>query len=526
VGSDDLVEGGIAVGGPVSILSDDWQLRFSASQSSSNGFRYNQYLNSDTTNQRDEFTTRMKLRYHPSETLTVDISGFVVDNDNGYDLFTIDNSLETESDRPGRDALNLKAGVLKITVKPSSSWRVTSITSRYISNQEYSFDGDWGNNEFWEPFAPYDYFEANARSRSVVAQELRAISNNDRYVHGVHWQWLLGGFGQRFTELASINQSADGAVYKSLDSNYQADTRAVFGELEIPIEVGTSLSVGGRYEYRDADYQDSDRSVFNPQNDMWGGALSLNHDISQETRLYALVARGFKGGGVNPGARVPESRKLYDPEIQWNFELGLKGDWLRGDVTTNITVFQTLRRQSQLKLALQDDPSDPLAFTYLTESQGRGESTGLEIEGQYRINSWLVGEVSGAALFSQYTAVPFGIDELRQREFSYAPRLSYSVGCRARLSDQFFLKGDLSGKDAFYFDDSHNQQSNPYSLLNLTLGYRHGNWLWTVWGRNVLDEKYATRGFFFGNEPPDFPNKLYIQRGDPAQVGTTISYSF
>jgi hypothetical protein len=37
---------------------------------------------------------------------------------------------------------------------------------------------------------------------------------------------------------------------------------------------------------------------------------------------------------------------------------------------------------------------------------------------------------------------------------------------------------------------------------------------------------YAVRGFFFGNEPPDFADKLYIQRGDPRQVGVTFHYSF
>jgi hypothetical protein len=34
------------------------------------------------------------------------------------------------------------------------------------------------------------------------------------------------------------------------------------------------------------------------------------------------------------------------------------------------------------------------------------------------------------------------------------------------------------------------------------------------------------RGFYFGNEPPDFPNKLYVQRGDPRAFGLTVSYVF
>ncbi|MFM2290143.1 MAG: hypothetical protein RL684_3286, partial [Pseudomonadota bacterium] len=31
-------------------------------------------------------------------------------------------------------------------------------------------------------------------------------------------------------------------------------------------------------------------------------------------------------------------------------------------------------------------------------------------------------------------------------------------------------------------------------------------------------------GFYFGLEPPDYANKLYLQQGDPRQVGVTLGY--
>ena len=34
------------------------------------------------------------------------------------------------------------------------------------------------------------------------------------------------------------------------------------------------------------------------------------------------------------------------------------------------------------------------------------------------------------------------------------------------------------------------------------------------------------RGFFFGNEPPDFPASLYVRRGDPRQIGVTFEMLF
>jgi hypothetical protein len=31
-------------------------------------------------------------------------------------------------------------------------------------------------------------------------------------------------------------------------------------------------------------------------------------------------------------------------------------------------------------------------------------------------------------------------------------------------------------------------------------------------------------GFYFGNEPPDFANKLYLSPGEPRHAGITLRY--
>ncbi len=37
--------------------------------------------------------------------------------------------------------------------------------------------------------------------------------------------------------------------------------------------------------------------------------------------------------------------------------------------------------------------------------------------------------------------------------------------------------------------------------------------------RNVFDEDYVVRGFYFANEPPLLENKRYVQLGEPRQIG-------
>jgi iron complex outermembrane recepter protein len=63
-------------------------------------------------------------------------------------------------------------------------------------------------------------------------------------------------------------------------------------------------------------------------------------------------------------------------------------------------------------------------------------------------------------------------------------------------------------------------------LTNLQVGYETARWSAYLWGRNVFNEVYAVRGFFFNNVPGGSTEQLYIQRGDPRQIGVTFHYSF
>ena len=46
------------------------------------------------------------------------------------------------------------------------------------------------------------------------------------------------------------------------------------------------------------------------------------------------------------------------------------------------------------------------------------------------------------------------------------------------------------------------------------------------WGKNLLNEKYDQRVFFFGNEDPDYLEKRYEDRAAPRQLGITAAYRF
>lgn len=97
-GNDELTSGGVAIGGAVPGTNEKLQLRFSAFNTQSNGFRDNVFLGTDDTNRRDESVVRLKLRYQASGKLWFDWAAWSAQANNGYDAFSIDNSLQTQSD--------------------------------------------------------------------------------------------------------------------------------------------------------------------------------------------------------------------------------------------------------------------------------------------------------------------------------------------------------------------------------------------------------------------------------------------
>ena len=100
-------------------------------------------------------------------------------------------------------------------------------------------------------------------------------------------------------------------------------------------------------------------------------------------------------------------------------------------------------------------------------------------------------------------------DNLEGREQAHAPSYQYSLGANIRLGNNVDFGLNILGKDSFYFSDSHGVQSNAYHLINANLSYSWENWKAMLWGRNLTDEDYFVRGFYFGNDPRD----NYLSKG-------------
>ena len=482
----------------------------------SDGSRRNLTLGRDDTNGLDERTLRLRAAFAPADGWQADLSTLWVEQDNGFDAFAVDNSRVTRSDQPGRDRQRTRG--LSLTLDRAAAVQLRSVTALVDADIVYSFDGDWGADP------DYDFTSRFLRSHRKLTQDLR-WSSLDAGGDGAATGWLAGLYGSQVEEGNDQLDLYGGEVYRALVSDYRARTLAAYGSLQRALAPRLSASLGLRVERRAVDYDDTDGSALGPDETMWGGDLSLEYRPRAGSFGYVSVSRGYKGGGFNLGAAIPADRRLFDAEGLYSLEIGWKHSDAQRGLTADIALFHMWRRQQQVSTSVQVDPGDPLSFIYLTDNAARGANYGLEASLAWRPIETLTVQTTAALLRSPFTDYRVDDRDLSGRDQAHAPRTQWSLALDWRAPQGPFLRLDLQYADAFFFSDSHDQRATACTRAALRAGHATPRWNASLWLRNALDDDCAQRGFFFGNEPPDFPDKLYVQPIDPRQIGLTVSWT-
>jgi len=529
---------GVVATGPVESLRSAWRL--SVQQFKSDGFRDDAFLGRDNTNNRDELTARFKWRVEVSPDTRLDFTLLHADIDNGYDAWSIDNTWRSQVDRPGVDTQKATAASVKFTSSSFDLGKLTVIGAFADSDSINSFDGDWGNAEFWAPYT-YDFFAWSSRDRRTGSLEVRFASEEPTQAGDV--AWLVGAYANRVREDGRdtsvglyenpFSPGDNGSLDEFLSSGYRADTTAVFAQLDGLITDRLRWSAGLRSERRESEYRDDglwqgvDRdNRFDTRDSMLGGQVSLSFDLTSTVTAYTSLSRGYKAGGFNLGTAPPD-RLEFRPEYLWNYEVGLKRASADRRVYMDVAAFYSRRRDVQVRTGDQLDPQDPNSYVFFTDNASRGYNFGLESSLRWQVTPQWDVNASLGLLRTRYQDYSQGDVAFSDREQATAPNYQAALGAGWRHPQGWVARAGVTALDNFYFDVPPNDsRSNAYVLTDLQFGFEGERWSAMLWGRNLFNETYAVRGFLFGNEPPDFPPRQYTQRGDPRQVGVTFNYSF
>ncbi len=532
VGDDALRSGGFAIGGP--LRSDRPELamaRLAVHQLRSDGFRRNVTLNRET-NARDEFGARLRLTLNPSPLWRWESALLYSDVKNGFDEFALDNNGErTFSNQPGRDEQRSLAGSLRGTFTGFAGVRLTSVTSVTGVDSVYSYDDDW-------TAASYNGFSDLRRDRDVFGQELRVDSAATRNAWGWLDRWTLGAFYSDTSE-ASVYRNEDPGNLRGLRTDYAAAQYALFSQMAHDFSVRTRLTLGLRGERLALDGSGrrtrfrKSRGTFDPEvyfqprfrDTLLGGKIALEHELNARTVAFASVTRGYKGGGINVDARInPAADPLtYDTENLWNYEAGVRGNGFEQRLAAELTVFQLERYEAQVR----DSAGFGGNYRFFTANAQRAQVHGLEASASFALTRQWSLYGSWARMESSLNRFVLSNGNLGGgRRLANTPPYGYTVGTRYRSRAGWFGNAEWVGRGEQFDSNNHNEARRAFAVAHGSIGYAWGSWSVTVWARNLLNERYDKRVFFFGNEDPNYVPTRYEARADPRQVGVTAAYQF
>jgi iron complex outermembrane recepter protein len=521
---------GAVITGPA---TPDSSFRLAVEHYYSDGYYHNVYLGRDDTNRRDELTVRGRWHYEPGPQLSVDLSLLHVQLDNGYDAFDIANDRTTQSDQPSVDAQHSSGLSLRARAELGDALSLTSIATLAETHVKYGYDADWGNPAFWAPYTD-NFTDLQYRLRDTGSLELRLAKAPTEGP-----AWLVGVYGEQLRETLSddsqgMSDDPINGPYQQLaitSSGYRARDGALYGTLDLPLSARLKAALGLRLEQRVTEYHDLVTNLgvapvtdaYAPAEFLWGGDASLEYARGAGESYYLRLARGYKAGGFNLSQGLLPAQLSFAPEADYDLEAGTHR--ALGPLMLSGDVFYLWRSDAQIKSSYQSDPNNPNAFVFYTGNAASGRDFGLESQLRWRAaEAFTVGATLGLldTRFQNFMRVGTAT-AASSRELADAPHWQAALNLEYRDGDGRYAGLTVTGMGGYYFDLPPNDtRSSPYAIASAKLGMERARWTVEAWVKNLLNKDYPVRGFYFGVVPPLYPNRLYIQLGDPRTFGISL----
>ena len=519
------------------------KLRLGGVNNYSDGFRENVTQSVTHTNKREESFSRMKLSYDPNNQLSILATLIYTKLENGYDAWAPDNNTDfkTYSNDKGEDSQRTYGYSLRANFEASENLSITSITSFTETDLVHAYDGDWADSTYWHDnhdFDPavegwaYEFYDKNERNRANLSQEIRLSMGSI----------ILGGYFKHLIEQDEAKGYLFGGVATDAISHYDFQATAGYAQYGLDLTSSLKLKANVRFENNSIIYDGSSQGFndywekiflppihFNIDHSMLGYRAALHYLKDEYTSFYGSVSQGYKSGGVNQQPYLSDISRPYEPEFIRNFEIGLKH--ATDKYRTQLSVFYGQRKDQQVSVSSQQVEGDPNSFLYYTGNAGSGTIQGFEWENMLNVSSNLSMDASLGYLKTWVDKFIYFASEGMEtsggdREAAMSPVITGSLRLNYSNDSGIFGSVRSSYKSGYFYSDSHNERSEPYTLTNLALGKSFGKTTTTIWIRNAFDERFTTRGFYFGLIPPNYPDQLWKSYGDPRQIGVSMDYKF
>jgi len=428
-------------------------------------------------------------------------------------------------------------GALNVNWQINATTRLTSITGYRDLDRFHSWDSDGAGN----------LIEGTMGTRDkLFSQEFSIAFDEADY----YWQSGLYYLSEKIDQDNSFDLLRDFRQVPALaanaaeffyDNSIDNESIAVYSQVDYKLSEGYTLTAGLRYTDEETKYSvDADLDTafgvipafLNTQgkveDDELSGKLALSKKLNNGDVFYASYTRGYKSGGYNAGYSTSPAQAAdseYRPEKLNAYEVGRKSTFSEGKGSLNLVAFYYDYEEQQVFVNV---PGAAVPY-HLLKNAGDSTIYGLEAEFSYMPSDhWKIdldvgylpeaniGSYESEGVIVADNRLPFS------SEWNISGMLSYFADI---AQGQFVAQLGFDYQSEFYFDQNQNPytQQEGYVLFNGRMSYEvNENWLLSLWGKNLTNEKYAELRF----DSISALGAVTELKGEARQLGIELKYTF
>jgi iron complex outermembrane receptor protein len=393
----------------------------------------------------------------------------------------------------------------------TDSLSFASVTGYMDSDFYLAGDIDGGSHDFFNEF--------RHTPRKSFSQEFRLQNTGDKPL-----LWNVGllyardkGTSDNRTYVGADSRFGlpNGFLIDSSDSAGSSKSWAVFGQVDWKVVDALTLSFGGRYSRENIQQTeigfsgatltsvsiDKTFTDFSPR-------FAIGYDVTDHSRLYGSVSKGFKSGGVQVSP-LPGTDS-YDPETIWNYEVGWKADLLDARLRLNAAAFFMNWKdlQTSFQQSGTDEEGNLILFGGIVNAD-KAESKGVEFTATMLPAPNLLFNVSAGYLdakYKKFTSYLEGANRvLDGRTIPNSPKWTlaadgeYKFGITPSLEGfaraEWNYRSDIrAGNDAL-IHAGFPWEVPSYNTTSIRVGARAENYSVTLYVENVFDKVYFTNSY-------------------------------
>jgi iron complex outermembrane recepter protein len=333
----------------------------------------------------------------------------------------------------------------------------------------------------------------------------------------------------------------------------------LFGSVSAEVMPGLRLTAEGR-ETRESITQQAvtfpaqvpTGTVFSRTFNYFTPRVIADYKLTPNAMLYASAAQGVKSGGFNTAAAL-ESDRVYEPEKNWTYELGLKSSSNDGSILFNAAAYVVDWTGLQVN---RPATGAAVGTPTIVGNVSGADVKGLEATLRWRPIRALTFDAAASytkAVFKDgaqdpqivralcspatvATTCPFrSLADIGGKTVPRAPGTMATLGATWRSGIGAWAgqgmtltaRADASYQSKMYVDPTNLAWAPERTLINASVGLEAANWSLRVWGRNLADREYVSYAFVsFGAGGPATGATYAPLLGDRRTIGATLALQY